>query len=114
MTPRTAGWLRVLVVTALIAGACGSPAGNRIAPTTPTSSTNPTPTIAAQQTPCTPANRGLALVTLRGSGSWVVRDVTDIRHASTVSGLGSVGPPRFVSATELSYVDGNSPVKAPP
>ena len=113
MTPRTAGWLRVLVVTALIAGACGSPAGNRIAPTTPTSSTNPTPTIAAQQTPCTPANRCLALVTLRGSGSWVVRDVTDIRHASTVSGLGSVGPPRFVSATELSYVDGNSLVKAP-
>jgi len=48
----------------------------------------------------------LALVTLRGGGHIVVRDITDIGHPTTVATLG-ISPPQaqFISATELSYLD---------
>jgi hypothetical protein len=52
-----------------------------------------------------PSNLCLALVTLRGSNAYVVRDITDISHPKTVSNLGAVSAPVFVSATELSYAD---------
>jgi WD40 repeat protein len=53
-----------------------------------------------------PSNPCLALVTLRGSYAYVVRDVTDIAHPKTVSNLGtSISPPEFISATKLSYTD---------
>jgi hypothetical protein len=47
------------------------------------------------------------LVTLRGSGCVVVRDLTDINHARTIGNLGLDVWPKFVSATTLSYVDVN-------
>jgi hypothetical protein len=50
-------------------------------------------------------NPNLVLVTLRGSGCVVVRDITDINHAKTISNLGDGVWPQFVSATTLSYVD---------
>jgi hypothetical protein len=40
---------------------------------------------------------------LKGSGSWVVRDLTDINHPKTVSNLGRISGPVFVSGTEISY-----------
>jgi hypothetical protein len=42
-------------------------------------------------------------VTLRGSTSYVVRDITDINQPKTVGNLGAVSEPVFVSATEVSY-----------
>jgi Tol biopolymer transport system component len=47
------------------------------------------------------------LVTLRGSKSYVVRDVTDINHPKTLSNLGAIQGLQFVSATELSYLSGS-------
>jgi hypothetical protein len=45
------------------------------------------------------------LVTLRGSNQLVVRDITDIAHPTTVSTLGSIREPEFVSATDVSSID---------
>jgi hypothetical protein len=116
---RTAGWLRLLAVTALLAAACGSATGNG---TSASRTTNPIPTTTA-----IPATKGLcqalsnaclALVTLRGSNQIVVRDLTDMSHPKTVGALGPIPAPvgygpslegasgQFVSATELSYVGG--------
>jgi hypothetical protein len=53
------------------------------------------------------------LVTLRGSNSYVVRDITDINHPKTVSSLGAISAPVFVSATELSYANDSSLFRAP-
>ncbi|HTE85504.1 MAG TPA: hypothetical protein VK821_12300, partial [Dehalococcoidia bacterium] len=65
-----------------------------------------------------PSNRNLALVTLRGSNSIIVRDITDIAHPTTVGALGPIPAPvgygpslegalgQFASATGLSYVGG--------
>src|SRR5206468_7835751 len=72
-----------------------------------TPSSSPTPPGAL----CTPSNRCLALVTLRGSDQLVVRDLTDIAHPLTVGSLGSISAAgvfgetvaHFVSATQLSY-----------
>jgi hypothetical protein len=43
---------------------------------------------------------------MRGSSSYVVRDLTDINHPKTVGNLGVISGPGFVSGTELSYVSG--------
>jgi hypothetical protein len=75
--------------------------------------TSPTPTALAPGT-CDTAHRCLALVTLRGSENFVVRDITDINHPKTVDTL--PGPnliPRFVSATEMSDVDNASLYRMP-
>lgn len=103
-------------MTALLAAACGStnsPATGNVTPAT----TNPSPTTTSspsQQDPCPPpSNRCLALVTLRGSNSYAVRDITDISHAKTVSNLGQISLPMFVNATELSYADDSGLVRAP-
>lgn len=111
---KTGPWIPAIAVMALMAGACGPPAaGNttsatRISPSAPTSTPTGTP-LPPQQGLCkAPSNRCLALVTLRGSSSFVVRDITDIAHPRTVSNLGKIPAPSFVSATELSYaVDGS-------
>jgi hypothetical protein len=51
-----------------------------------------------------PANRCLAFVTLRGSEDVLVRDVTDIDHAGTISNYGpKAARPKFVTATWVSY-----------
>jgi hypothetical protein len=50
------------------------------------------------------ANRNLALVSLRGSDGFVVRDLTDISHPKTISNLGiGISPPSFVSASAIAY-----------
>jgi hypothetical protein len=56
------------------------------------------------------SSRNLVIAKLRGSDQWVIRDVTDIGHSSTVATL-DVGPAptpsltTFVSASAISYVD---------
>jgi hypothetical protein len=44
-------------------------------------------------------------VTLRGSDSLVVRDLTDINHPKTASNMGAISGPVFVSGTEISYAN---------
>lgn len=113
---KATGWVRALVVSALLASACGpAPATGSVSSPSPSPSPNPTPTTVPtpiQPGQClAPTNRCLAVVTLRGSTQVVVRDITDIGHATTVGALGS--PSDFVSATQLSYVDGNSLITVP-
>lgn len=111
-----ANWIRTLAVTALMASACGSgttasnaPSTSAFASASPTASASSSPPASppvstspsASPTPAV----NLALVTLRGSTSYVVRDITDINHAKTISNLGPNVRPQFVSATVLSYID---------
>jgi hypothetical protein len=112
----SANWIRALAVTALLASACGSipKLGTMPSPSaSPSAAVSPSanPTLPIGQCP-PPSKRCLALVTLRGSSLYVVRDITDIAHPRTVGKLGpSVGElgqdlildPVFVSASEVSY-----------
>lgn len=116
-------WVQALAVTALLASGCGSsptPTGNgpSSSASPSTAASTPSPSAAPASSPCPPpSNRCLALVTLRGSSSYVVRDLTDISHPKTVSNLGvdmrSIGIPVFVSATELSYANDTSLFRMP-
>lgn len=90
-------------MTVLLSCACGSPStGPSGSRTTPTFTSNPTPSIA----PCTPSNRCLALVSLRGSTQYVVRDITDIHNPTSLSTFTSPGPPLFAGGAAVSYVRG--------
>src|SRR5205814_3499678 len=109
------GRLQLGLALLLVAG-CGTgntPAASMTSPSstpssaTATASSSPTPPAAL----CTASNRCLALVTLRGSGQLVVRDLTDIDHPWTVAIPGSIpatggfgeSVAHFVSASQLSY-----------
>jgi hypothetical protein len=59
------------------------------------------------------STRNLALVNLRGSYDMVVRDITDIGHATTVGNLGQLSVATFVSAAEVSYATDSGLVCAP-
>ena len=101
---KNSNWLQALAVTTLMASACGG--------STPTAGNTPSPSASASASAPSivspPPQAYLALVTLRGSSSYVVRDLTDISHPKTVGNFGAVAAPVFVSATELSYaVDSN-------
>lgn len=105
---RTASWIRLLAITAVLAAACGSVPATGNAPSASPSSlaTTATPTATLPTSTLTPtATTRLALVTLRGSDKLVVRDITNINHPKTVGNLGTVTPyqAQFVSATEVSY-----------
>ena len=105
-----------LVATLLVLLACGpatkpsgavtSPTASPIATLTPSPVSSPSP-VAGSCTPC------LALVTLRGSGRIVVRDVSDINHPKTVSTLpaGAVDP-AFINSAELAYLNAASLYRA--
>src|SRR6266540_2865556 len=102
-----------LVATVLLLSACGSggPTGSATSP-----AASPIATPVASPTPtalCTASNRCLALVTLRGSSHFVVRDVTDISRATTVADLGAISVPQFAGATQVSYVDGSDLLVVP-
>ena len=107
MRTRPAGWLRLIAVTALMAAACGSsntPATGRATSPSPTNlPSSPSPT----------STRSLAVVTLRGSSAYVVRDLTDINHPKTVSTFGAGIAPIFVNATEISYAVDSNLFRAP-
>jgi hypothetical protein len=57
----------------------------------------------------TASNRNLVIAKLRGSDQWVIRDVTDIGHPSTVTTVdltaSATTRATFVSASTISYVD---------
>jgi len=81
-------------------------------PIPPTASSIPTgqcPAVqpAPQFPASTPSNRNLAIVWLRGSYQYVVRDITDISQPTTVSTFADLGSPQFVSATDVSGFGNN-------
>ncbi len=138
--------LRTFAIAGFVAVSCGSIHGVATSPSTASASSSapvvtafPVPTIypvpatasgtrlqspcpadrpAPQFQPSAPSSRNLALVTLRGSNSIIVRDITDIAHPTTAGTLGPIpalvgyGPSlegalgQFASATELSYLGG--------
>lgn len=123
-------WLLVLGSVALLAGACDSTSGSvrNVAADSPTPSpftmpfTQPGSTVATgarQANQCQPvlpapplapavaSTRSLVIAQLSGSSKYVIRDVTDISHPSTVSTLGAGSPPVFVGASDVSYIDSN-------
>jgi hypothetical protein len=105
---KSAHWFRLLIVAAVLASACGS------ANTPATgSASSPSPTSLATTTPTPKSTVSLALVTLRGSDAYLVRDITDIGHPKTVSNLGKIPAPQFVSGTELSYALDSSLYRVP-
>jgi hypothetical protein len=94
-----------MAVTALLASACGLPSTGHTpsgARTTPNVTSIPTPAV----TPCTPSNRCMALVTLRGSTQYVVRDITDIHHPISVTTFTAPSPPLMAGTAAVSYVRG--------
>jgi hypothetical protein len=99
------GSFGMLALTALLAAGCGS--------ANPPSTADSTPSPTSVATPTPTSTVSLALVTLRGSDAYVVRDLTDIAHPRTVSNLGTIPAPSFVSATELSYAVDSSLYRAP-
>ncbi len=100
-------WLGTVAVAAVVATACSSSHPSATGPKpTPTArvcaAVQPVPRFAA--TP--PSNRNLVLGKLSGSDRTVVRDVTDATHPKTLGTFDLPQTrPRFVSATDVSYVD---------
>jgi hypothetical protein len=131
---RATHWLVVLGAVAMLCGACGSTsesARNTTAaspsvwhfPTNPVAQPGTTVATAARQSnqcaPVVPAptlasavssSRNLVIATLAGGSRYVVRDITDISHTSTVSTFDAVSSPKFVGASDVSYVDGDGNV----
>jgi hypothetical protein len=123
-----AWWLRTAAVIVLAATACGSvqhgqsplatasptssPTASAASPTTASGSRQRCPAVqpAPQFLASAPSNRNLVLVTLRGGSDVVVRDITDINHATTIGGLSNPSHLHFVSGTEWSYLGGNQDV----
>jgi hypothetical protein len=112
---KTADRFRALAVSALVATACGSaPApvtGNASSPSASAVAVSPISTPASNPCP-PPSNRCLAVVALRGTYPWVIRDITSITHPTTISTF-MTSPPQFVSGNELSYTDDNGIFRAP-
>ncbi len=108
---RNVSGIAILVVALVMAVGCGSgntPTGNRTNASSPLPSSVPTETpvaCGATSTPC------LVLVTLRGSDQPVVRDISDISHPKTVGG--SSFQARFISATEVAYIEALRLFRAP-
>jgi hypothetical protein len=113
----SANWIQALAVTALMASACGStPAASAtLSPSaSPSALATPKVTPTPAFNPCPPpTNRCLALATLGGSDSLVVRDLTDINHPKTVSTFGAISGPAFVSGTEISYANDTGLFRVP-
>jgi hypothetical protein len=87
-------------------------------PIPPTASSTPTgqcPAVqpAPQFQPSAPSSRNLALVWLKGSGAFVVRDITDINHPFAVSTLNGIGVPRFASPSDVSFATDTELVRMP-
>jgi hypothetical protein len=101
-----------LAAALLLLSACGPGSTPRATATSP----SPASTVASSPTPaalCSSSNRCLALVTLRGTTEVVVRDITDINHPTTLTHLGAMPHPQFVSASQLSYVNGQKLMRVP-
>jgi hypothetical protein len=105
-----AGWVRLVAMAALLSAACTSPSTGHVTSasrtTTPAVTGNPVVPHACSQL----SNPCLALVTLRGSNQFVIRDITDINHPKTLSTLNKISP-QFISSTDVSYVEDNTLIR---
>jgi hypothetical protein len=127
-------WLVVGGSVALLASACGSAPGS--ARTVTSASPSPAPLVSLpfkqpgtvvasgtrQSNQCRPivpaptlaravsSSRNLVIVMLAGGSKYVVRDITDINHPSIVSTLDVASAPKFVGATDVSYIDNDGNV----
>src|ERR1700694_3986223 len=103
-------WLGTLAVLSLAVAACSSRHGTAPGPGTSSAarlqSSCPAARPAPQFAASAPSNRSLVLGKLSGSDRTVVRDITDVTHPRTLT-TGDIPSirPRFVSATDVSYVD---------
>lgn len=90
----------MLVVAVLVAAACSASSPVRSAQTASAARTSPT---------AAASNRNLAIVSLKGSNAFVVRDITDINHPTTIStfDLQDYGSPQFVGGTDVAYTTNN-------
>ena len=103
---KSAAWIRALAVMALLASACGPASGPATGKALATRSGSPYPTPTLTSHVCSlPSIPCLALVTLRGSNSVVVRDVTDISRPKTVSTMPELSMLQFATANEASGID---------
>jgi hypothetical protein len=126
---RLARTIGLTLLAAIVLAACGttsrvavvSPTASAAGPTSPASSSSPQlsspPTASPHQpascafhgtetyAPSPPSTRNLAIVSLKGSNNLVVRDVTDINHATTVATLNvPSADPQFVGPGEVSWI----------
>jgi hypothetical protein len=111
---RAALWATLVLFTACGSGASPNAAITSPSPSPPASAA-PSPSAGPPTAPgtCDATHRCLALVTLRGSDSVVVRDVTDINHPTTVATVPGDRAALFVSATEMSYADSRTLYRTP-
>jgi hypothetical protein len=95
----------VLLVTACSSGVA-SATGHKAASAARLQSSCAAAQPAPQFAPSVPSNNNLVLGKLRGSDRTVVRDITDLTHPKTLitGDIPSIRP-RFVSASDVSYVD---------
>lgn len=115
--------LRTLAAFSVAAVACStvppSPVGNPAYPVASRArvqSSCPLVQPAPQFRAAAPSSRTLALVFLKGSTDYVVRDITDVNHSFTTSSLGGLTPrsgpnlayyAQLVSASDISYYNHN-------
>src|SRR5438270_2226288 len=126
---RAMHWLVVLGLLALLGSACGSTQNAVRSTTTPRASGSPfttyplgqpgstVATAVRQSSQCKPvvpapalapavsSSRNLVIAVLAGGSRYVVRDITDITHPSTLSTFEAPSPPKFAGASDVSYVD---------
>jgi hypothetical protein len=114
---RNVSLIAVLVAAIVMAVGCSSgtaPTSDRTA-TSGARSQVPFPSPIPTQPP-TACGSGsspcLAVVSLRGTSGYVVRDVTDIAHGRTVGAPRLFGTARFVNASEVSYIEATFMVRA--
>jgi hypothetical protein len=106
-----AGFVRNVAVVALVAVSCGPSHGTAPPPASKSNASAARQQCPANQTaphfvPAPPSNRNLEIVWFKGSPKFIVRDITDILHPTTVSSFDDWGL-QFVSASELAYSTGS-------
>jgi len=113
----TTWWLRTLAITGLMAVSCGSARGVSTLPSSASASPTTIASSAPVQNSCAavqpapqfpasaPSSRNLALVSLLGDNKLVVRDITDMNHPNTVGTVDVSSQPKFVNASDVSYLD---------
>src|SRR5260370_24591064 len=103
-----AGFVRNLAVVALVAVSCGPWHGTASPPTSKSNASAARQQCPANQTaphfvPAPPSNRNLEIIFFKASQRFVVRDITDILHPTTVSTFDDLWRAQFISSSEISY-----------
>jgi hypothetical protein len=111
-----AGFVRNLAVIALVAVSCGPSHGTAPPPASKSNASAARQQCPADQTtphfvPAPPSNRNLEIVFFKGSQRFLVRDITDILHPTTVSTFDDLWKAQFVSSSEISYTKGTDLIR---